>query len=162
MPFAGGPMAYGRRAVGPAFGFVMGWSMFLESLFAAVGTALATGGYLFFVLDLLFASETFQLDEVLTTTVAGLVTVAGFAGVQWVGTKRQARLVEWMTYLAILALVWFWIACIPAVRLERIFTNPLLPAGWPGVLKAVPYAVWWLVMIETVALAPEEAREPHR
>ena len=31
MPFAGGPLAYGRRAVGPAFGFVMGWSMFLEA-----------------------------------------------------------------------------------------------------------------------------------
>ena len=44
MPFAGGPLAYGRRAVGPAFGFVMGWSMFLESLFATIGTAIATGG----------------------------------------------------------------------------------------------------------------------
>src|SRR5207302_7253823 len=50
----------------------------------------------------------------------------------------------------------------PAVRLERVFTEPLLPAGWSGVLKAIPYAIWWLVMIETVALAPEETREPHR
>src|SRR6266705_3467525 len=49
MPFAGGPLAYGRRAVGPAFGFVMGWSMFLESLFATIGTAIATGGTVFFL-----------------------------------------------------------------------------------------------------------------
>src|SRR5262249_42294198 len=27
MPFAGGPLAYGRRAVGKTFGFLMGWSM---------------------------------------------------------------------------------------------------------------------------------------
>ncbi len=54
MPFAGGPLAYGRRAVGPAFGFIMGWSMFLEALFATIGTALATGGYIYFVLDLFF------------------------------------------------------------------------------------------------------------
>src|SRR5258707_865320 len=47
MPFAGGPLAYGRRAVGPAFGFVMGWSMFLEALFATIGTAIATGGYIY-------------------------------------------------------------------------------------------------------------------
>ena len=47
MPFAGGPLAYGRRAVGPAFGFVMGWSMFLQALFAEIGTAMATGGYLY-------------------------------------------------------------------------------------------------------------------
>src|SRR5437870_2102516 len=158
MPFAGGPLAYGRRAVGPAFGFVMGWSMLLEALFATIGTALATGGYIYFVINLLFDG----LDKELTTTAAGLATVALFAAVQWVGSKRQAQLMEWMTYGAIVALVWFWIACIPAVKLERIFTTPLLTDGWGGVLKAIPFAIWWLVMIETVALAPEETREPHR
>jgi ethanolamine permease len=159
MPFAGGPLAYGRRAVGPAFGFVMGWSMFLEALFATIGTAIATGGYIYYVVDLLGGG---RLDKDLTTAAAGLATVAVFAIVQWIGSKRQAQLMEWMTYGAIIALVWFWIACIPAVRWERIFTTPLLTAGWTGVLKAIPYAIWWLVMIETVALAPEEARDPHR
>src|SRR6267143_2189243 len=52
MPFAGGPLAYGRRAVGKGFGFVMGWSMFLEALFATIGTAIATGGYIYYVLHL--------------------------------------------------------------------------------------------------------------
>src|SRR5215469_2484878 len=28
MPFAGGPLAFGRRAVGKWFGFLLGWSMF--------------------------------------------------------------------------------------------------------------------------------------
>jgi ethanolamine permease len=158
MPFAGGPLAYGRRAVGPAFGFVMGWSMFLEALFATIGTAIATGGYIYYVLNLFVDG----LDEQLTTMVAGLATVVLFAFVQWWGSKRQAQLMEWMTYGAIAALVWFWIACIPGVQLERIFTEPTLTDGWMGVLKAIPYAIWFLVMIETVALAPEEAREPHR
>src|SRR5262249_51233236 len=31
-----------------------------------------------------------------------------------------------------------------------------------SVLNAVPYALWWLVIIEAVALAAEEAHEPHR
>src|SRR5438876_5685562 len=53
LPFAGGPLAYGRRAVGPWLGFVMGWSMFLESLFATIGTAIATGGAGFFLAYLL-------------------------------------------------------------------------------------------------------------
>ncbi len=44
MPFAGGPMAYGRRAVDPSLGFVMGWSMFLECQFAAISTIMAAGG----------------------------------------------------------------------------------------------------------------------
>src|SRR5208282_5908664 len=158
MPFAGGPLAYGRRAVGPGFGFVMGWSMFLEALFATIGTAIATGGYIYYVLSLF----TDRFDEKLITTVAGLATVALFAFVQWLGSKLQARLMEWMTYGAIAVLVWFWIACLPGVRLERIFTQPLLTEGWTGVLRAIPFAIWWLVMIETVALAPEEAHEPHR
>src|SRR5438876_5067161 len=93
MPFAGGPLAYGRRAVGPAFGFVMGWSMFLEALFATIGTAIATGGYIYFVIDLLCHG----LNKELTTTAAGLATVAVFALVQWIGSKRQAQLMEWMT-----------------------------------------------------------------
>src|SRR5205823_5882086 len=158
MPFAGGPLAYGRRAVGPWLGFVMGWSMFLEALFATVGTAIATGGYIWFVGDLLFGG----FDQALTTTLAGLATVALFAAVQWLGAREQAKVMEWMTYGAILGLVWFWVACLPGVRLERIFTEPLLTKGWTGVLKAIPFAIWWLVMIETVALAPEEAHEPHR
>src|SRR5215210_8194939 len=65
MPFAGGPLAYGRRAVGPAFGFIMGWSMFLESLFATIGTAIATGGVVYFLLHLLVP----DLDRLATTTV---------------------------------------------------------------------------------------------
>jgi amino acid transporter len=36
-----------------------------------------------------------------------------------------------------------------------------LPSGWSGALGAVPYALWWLVIIETVALAAEEAQDPH-
>src|SRR3989442_2837199 len=51
MPFAGDPLAYGRRAVNPLLGFVMGWSMFLECLFASIGTALATGGYIGFLVN---------------------------------------------------------------------------------------------------------------
>lgn len=159
LPFAGGPLAYGRRAVGPAFGFFMGWSMFLEALFATIGTALATGAYIAFVLQLFW--ETMPHPEIATTTAA-LFTVAGFALVQWVGAGQQARIMEWLTYGAILGLVWFWIACLPGVKLDRFFTDPLLPNGWRGVLEAIPYAIWWLVMIETVALAPEETRDPHR
>src|SRR5262249_34891082 len=45
MPFAGGPLAYGRRTADSSLGFVMGWSMFLECQFAAIAAALASGGY---------------------------------------------------------------------------------------------------------------------
>ena len=154
MPFAGGPMAYGRRASGKLLGFMMGWSMFLESLFATIGTALATGGYVAFLLN----PE--QPDRLVTTLCAVLCALV-FLVIQWVGVKEQAVVMLWLTYAAIAALVWFWLGTIPGVEVSRVFTKPLLPGGWSGVLGAVPYALWWLVIIETVALASEEAHQPH-
>lgn len=181
MPFAGGPMAYGRRASGPVLGFVMGWSMFLESLFATIGTAVATGGALYFLVDLVLPdvprqalvaigliSDAMPADEIERTcrlaisTFCGLVTVVLFAALQCSGAKEQAKVMEWMTYGAIGGLVWFWIACVGGIRMERILTQPLLVNGWAGAVRAIPYAIWWLVIIETVALAAEEAHEPHR
>jgi len=48
-------MAYGRRAMGPGLGFLMGWSMFLECLFATIGTAIRPQmiGYLLLTIELL-------------------------------------------------------------------------------------------------------------
>ncbi|MCY2968737.1 MAG: amino acid permease [Planctomycetota bacterium] len=135
----------------------MGWSMFLECLFATIGTGIATGAYLFFLLHLFFPG----LDEGIATAAGGLFTVATFAGLQCWGAKQQAKIMEWMTYGAIVGLVWFWTAAWPGVRIERIFTTPTLPNGWMGVIQAIPFAIWWLVIIESVALAAEEAHEPH-
>ena len=157
MPYAGGPLAYGRRAVGPWLGFLMGWSMLLECLFATIGTAIATGGYVFFILQTLAPGA----DERLVTTAVALGTVLLLAVLQCLGVGTQARVMEWMTYGAMVALVWFWVACIPGIRIERLLTDPVLPGGWKGVLLAIPYAIWWLVIIESVALAAEEASEPH-
>lgn len=154
LPFAGGPMAYGRRAFGKAIGFFMGWSMFLECLFAGIGTALATGGYVAFLLNP-------DHPDPLTTTVCAIGCALLFLAVQYIGVKEQAKIMLWLTWTAIGTLILFWIAAIPGLSWNRIITKPLLPGGWTGVLMAVPYALWWLVIIESVALASEEAHESH-
>ena len=157
MPFAGGPLAYGRRAVEPSLGFVMGWSMYLECQFATIATALATGGYISFLVNPAEPSETVRVWAALGTVVVFLVLHL------W-GVKEQSKFMLWMTYGAILGLVIFWCAASTHFSWERVWTTPPLPAdkGWKSVLDAVPYALWWLVIIETVALAAEEAHEPHR
>lgn len=157
MPFAGGPLAYGRRAVNPWLGFVMGWSMFLECQFATIATALATGSYIAFLFNPEDPNPTFSV-------VAALATVLLFFLLHALGVKEQSTVMVIMTYGAILGLVLFWIAALPYFSWERVWPQPVLPArkGWQAVLEAVPYALWWLVMIETVALAAEEAHEPQR
>lgn len=157
MPFAGGPLDYGRRASDSSLGFVMGWSMYLECQFATIATALATGGYVAFLFDP-------DKPSPAVTTVAALATVVLFFLLHVWGVKEQSTAMVVMTYGAILGLVIFWIAASTHFSWDRILTTPLLPKakGWKSVLDAVPYALWWLVIIETVALAAEESHEPHR
>jgi ethanolamine permease len=158
LPFAGGPLAYGRRTANPLLGFVMGWSMFLECQFAAISTALATGGYIAFLL----APDN---PSPVVKVVAALLTVAVFFLLQAWGVQEQSRAMILMTYGALLGLVLFWVVAATNFSWARVWPHEqLLPAekGWKAVLDAVPFALWWLVMIETVALAAEEAHQPHR
>jgi ethanolamine permease len=157
MPFAGGPLAYGRRAADSSLGFVMGWSMFLECQFAAIAAALANGGYIAYLV---------AYPENPSTTVrvvASLATVVVFFALHAWGVQEQSRAMMVMTWGAIIGIVIFWIAAASHFSWERAWPSPALPTkGWKAVLEAVPYALWWLVIIETVALAAEEAHEPHR
>jgi ethanolamine permease len=158
MPFAGGPLAYGRRAVDPSLGFVMGWSMFLECQFASIATVIAAGGYVAFLLNPIAPNPFVQM-------AVSLATVAIFFVLQAWGVKEQSRAMIVMTWGAILGLIIFCIAAATHFSWERVWPRHELfhgNKGWQAVLDAVPYALWWLVMIETVALAAEEAHEPHR
>ncbi|MBI1917367.1 MAG: amino acid permease [Planctomycetes bacterium] len=165
LPFAGGPLAYGRRAVDPSLGFVMGWSMFLECQFATIATALATGGYIAFLVN--------PADPGPVVAVwAALGTIVLFFLLHTWGVKEQSWVMVVMTYGAILGLVIFWIAAATDFSWKGVWPEQLFDPrepyggskskGWKSVLDAVPYALWWLVIIETVALASEEAHEPHR
>src|SRR5215467_14220784 len=91
MPFAGGPLAYGRRTADPSLGFVMGWSMFLECQFASVAAIMATGGYVAF----LFNPE--HPDPVVKC-IASLITVAIFFVLQAWGVKEQSWAMIVMTW----------------------------------------------------------------
>lgn len=157
MPFAGGPLAYGRKAVDRSLGFVMGWSMYLECQFATIATALATGGY---CAALFSPNEPSPITEVISALIAIVIFFLLHA---W-GVKEQSKAMILMTYGAILGLIIFWVVAAPHFSWSRIWTQPLFPAekGWKSVLEAIPYAIWWLVIIETVALAAEEAEEPRR
>src|SRR5438874_6793751 len=102
MPFAGGPLAYGRRAGNPLLGFVMGWSMYLECQFAAIGTAMATGGYVAFLFNRESPDPRIEL-------AASLGTVVLFFILQARGVKEQSKAMVIMTYGAILGLIVFCI-----------------------------------------------------
>jgi amino acid transporter len=105
----------------------MGWAMFLESLIATIGTALAAGGYVAFLLNPDSPSKQ-------ATTGFAIMIALVFFVVQYLGVKEQAVIMLWLTHAAILALVWFWLAQFPvwpgnAFSLGRR-SQAVGPASW--------------------------------
>src|SRR5262249_33727294 len=144
-----------------SLGFVMGWSMFLECQFAAIAAALAAGGYISYLIA--YPEE----PSLAVRVSASLTTVLIFFILHARGVQEQSRAMMVMTWGAIIGLVIFWIAAATEFNGRLAWPQSVLPLegesiGWEAALKAVPFALWWLVIIETVALAAEEAHEPGR
>jgi ethanolamine permease len=156
LPRAGGPLDYGHRAGGPWLGFVMAWSMLVECLFGTVATALGAAWYVAFLLNP-------DRPDPAVVVWAGLGTVGVFFALQAWGVKEQSRALTLMTVAALAALAVYWLVTGAHFSWERACPpDPLAGKGWRGVLDALPYALWWLIIIEGAALAAEEAYRPHR
>lgn len=156
MPQAGGPFAYSLRAFGPAGGAIAGFATLIEFLFAPPAIALAIGAYL--------AVQFPALDPKIAATAAYLVfVVLNIIGVQIAATFELV-----VTLLAVAELLIFIGVVLPA------FHWPTFAAGgWAGharfgpgtiagMLAAIPFAIWFFLAIEGVAMAAEEARDPRR
>src|SRR5262245_38753469 len=98
MPFAGGPLAYGRRTADPSLGFVMGLSMYLECQVAAIAAALAGGGYIACLIDPDHPSAAVRAGASLAIVVVFFLLHA------W-GVREQSRAMMVMTWGAIVGLV---------------------------------------------------------
>jgi ethanolamine permease len=49
----------------------------------------------------------------------------------------------------------------PHFKMDNYLGNPM-PFGWPGVFAALPFAVWFYLAIEGVAMVAEEVKEPKK
>jgi len=157
MPYADGPLRYGQVAGDPGLGFVMAWSLLLACQFGAIATAIATGYYVAFLIDPADPSAKVAVS-------AGLGTVVFFFLVQLWGVKEQAWVLIAVTIASLVALLIYWVIATTNFSWERVYppTTPLGAKGWRGALDAIPYALWWLIIIEGAALSAEECREPGR
>jgi ethanolamine permease len=156
IPNAGGPFAYGLRAFGPMGGAIAGFATLIEFLFAPPAIALAIGTYLqvqFPGIDARHAA----------VGAYALFIALNIAGVQIAATFELA-----VTLLAVGELLVFMGVMAPTFSIASV-TN----RGWagadqfsvaaiPGMLAALPFAIWFFLAIEGVAMAAEEAKDPRR
>ncbi len=154
IPHAGGPFAYAERAFGELGGYLAGAATLIEFVFAPPAIALAVGAYL----NVQFPS----LAPKHTAVLAYLV----FMAINIVGVRVAASFELFITVLAIIELLVFMAVVAPGFHLGNFVSH-----GWAGqdhfttnafrgMFAAVPFAIWFFLAIEGVAMAAEEAEKP--
>ena len=156
IPHAGGPFEYSRRAFGPTGGYVAGFATLVEFVFAPPAIALAIGSYL----NVQFPA--------LEPKVAAVGAYLLFMTLNIVGVRIAAMFELGVTLLAIFELLVFMGVVAPGFSMANF-----VKGGWsgqdsfslravPGMFAAIPFAIWFFLAIEGVAMAAEEARDPRR
>lgn len=153
IPHAGGPFAYARRALGPKAAYVAGFATLIEFVFAPPAIAMAIGAYL----NVQFPS----VDPKLFAICAYVI----FVGLNIIGVIIAATFELFVTVLAIAELLVFMGIVAPGFSMSNFVAN-----GWsgqntfsmsaiPGMMAAIPFAIWFFLAIEGVAMAAEEAKD---
>ncbi len=156
IPHAGGPFAYSKRAFGETGGYLAGAATLIEFVFAPPAIALAIGAYL----NVQFPS--------LDPKTAALGAYIVFMTLNIVGVQIAATFELVVTLFAIFELLVFMGVVSPGFSMAN-FTK----GGWsgqdsfslasiPGMFAAIPFAIWFFLAIEGVAMAAEEAKDPKR
>ena len=156
IPHAGGPFAYGHAAFGETGGYLAGAATLIEFVFAPPAIALAIGAYL----NVQFPA----LDPKIAAVGAYIV----FMSLNIVGVAIAATFELFVTLLAIFELLVFMGVVAPGFSWDNF-----LKGGWagqdtfstaaiPGMFAAIPFAIWFFLAIEGVAMAAEEAKDPKR
>ncbi|MBT0569820.1 ethanolamine permease [Curvibacter sp. CHRR-16] len=156
IPHAGGPFAYSKRAFGPVGGYLAGIATLVEFVFAPPAIALAIGAYL----NVQFPA--------LDPKVAAVGAYVVFMTLNIVGVSIAATFELFVTILAIFELLVFMGVVSPGFSMANF-----VKGGWAGqdsfslaaiggMFAAIPFAIWFFLAIEGVAMAAEEAKDPKR
>ncbi len=156
IPHAGGPFAYARRAFGAKAAYVAGFATLVEFVFAPPAIAMAIGAYL----NVQFPG----VDPKIFAMLSYLVFVA----LNIVGVRIAATFELFVTILAILELLVFMGVVSPGFSISNFVIH-----GWSGqdtfsmgsisgIVAAIPFAIWFFLAIEGVAMAAEEAEDPRK
>lgn len=149
IPKAGGAFTYADRALGRKWGFLGGMAQNIEFIFAPPAIAFAIGAYLNIFLP--------SVPVIAIAIIAYLL----FTGLNISGVKAAASFELVITVIAVIELLIFAGATLPAFEWENMSRNAL-PHGWSGAFAAIPFAIWFFLAIEGVANVAEETVNPQR
>ncbi len=149
IPHAGGAFAYAYRAIGPIGGLIAGYATLIDFLLATPAIAVALGSYIHFLYP--------DVGQVFSA----LVFYAIFMAINIWGVKESAVFSILMAVLAVAELLLFMGVIGPSFKMQHFFADAM-PFGWSGVFAALPFAIWFYLAIEGVAMVAEEVRDPKK
>jgi ethanolamine permease len=161
-PHTGGAYSFGRSAMGPWGGFITGLAENMEYVVTPAVVVFFAGAYAQPVVDELIGVSIPQ-------PAWWAIFYVLFVALNIVGIEATMRFSIVICLLSLGVLVVFGILAIPkfdASLLNNIEPEPgkssFLPFGIGGILKALPFAIWWYLAIEELPLAAEESMDPKR
>ncbi len=149
IPHAGGAFAYAYRAMGPVAGLIAGYATLVDFVLATPAIAFGLGSYLHF------------LYPGLLVLPSALVFYLVFIIINIWGIKESAVFSIMMSVLAVAELILFMGIISPSFKMTNFMHNPM-PFGWMGIFAALPFAIWFYLAIEGVAMVAEEVKNPKR
>jgi ethanolamine permease len=149
IPQAGGPFSYAYRAFGWWGGLIAGYATLVEFLVTPPAIAFALGSYSHFLYPSLGVLE------------VAFSCYAIFIVINLLGIKESALFSLVVTLLAVVELLIYVGIVAPHFSYETFVADPM-PFGWAGVFAALPFAIWFYLAIEGVAMVAEEVEDPKR
>ena len=149
IPQAGGPYTYTLQAFGPLGGLIAGYATLVEFLFATPPIALALGSYIHFL---------YPVFPVLYVAIGAYLL---FTAINLLGLRESAFFNLLITVLAVVELLLYLGIVGPHFQVHHFLHNSM-PFGWAGVFAALPFAIWFYLGIEGVAMVAEEVKDPQR
>lgn len=160
LPHTGGAYSFARAAFGPWGGYLTGLAENMEYILTPAVIVVGIGGYA----GALFGSGP-EWAPLWWLLAYGL-----FVGLNVRGVAVSFRLGVIVTVMALLILFAFYVVALPGLDFARYaWTVPpsegntaTLPHGWLGMVRAIPFAIWFFLAIEQLPLAAEESYDPRR
>jgi len=148
IPEAGGPFVYAFRAIGPVGGFVAGFATLVDFVLAPPAIAIALGSYANF------------LNHSIPVLTTAIITYIVFISINLFGMKESANFSLLVTTLSVAEILVFMVLIFPLYKTENFMANSSITAN--GVFAGIPFAVWFFVAIEGVAMLAEEVKNPNK
>lgn len=181
IPIAGSAYTYARRSMGNFFGWIIGWDLILEYLFAASTVAVGWSGYMgSFLKDIglplpqAIASSPLVYDQTgwhasgSLINLPAILVVAVVTILLTIGIKESARFNNLIVIIK-MGIILLFVGCgIAYVHPENWV--PFIPTntgvfghyGWSGILRGAGVIFFAYIGFDAVSTAAQEAKDPQK